>query len=65
MAPIIEKLVKSRRLVRSFWVKACKHDCIDPDSKFVVLSDENPWASAYNRAMGLYLRLTQKYVNQR
>ncbi len=42
------------KLVRSFWLKACKLDDIPPDSKFVVLNNGNVYAEAYNRALRLY-----------
>jgi len=43
--------------VATLWAKACKHDGIDPTSKFVVWSDSNPYAASYNDAMGRLLEL--------
>jgi hypothetical protein len=37
--------------IKQLWQKACEHDGITPDSKFVVFSDANPWAKKYNFAM--------------
>ena len=34
--------------LRDLWVKACEYDGIDPESKFVVFSDDNPWMRKYN-----------------
>ena len=33
----------TKRLKQKNWIKACKYDNIDPDSKFVVFSDDNPY----------------------
>ena len=33
----------TKRYEREIWELACKHDGIDPDSKFVVFSRENPY----------------------
>lgn len=35
--------------LKDLWIKACKHDGIEPSSKFVVFSKDNPWAKKYNR----------------
>ena len=35
--------------LRDLWVKACEYDKIDPNSKFVVFSKDNPWAKKYNK----------------
>jgi hypothetical protein len=35
---------------RKLWEAACKHDAIPPDSKFVVFSKTNPFASMLNQA---------------
>jgi hypothetical protein len=40
--------------LKDLWNLACKHDNIEPSSKFVVFSTENPWAKKYNTL--LYLR---------
>ncbi len=36
---------------RELWDKACEHDGIQPNSKFVVFSDANPWMKKYNTLM--------------
>lgn len=33
---------------KQLWVKACEHDGIEPTSKFVVFTKDNPWAKKYN-----------------
>ena len=43
--------------VATLWDAACKHDGIDPTSKFVCWSDSNPYAASYNDAMGRLLEL--------
>lgn len=42
--------------LKEIWIKACEWDSINPDAKFVVFSDENPWAARYNKAVGLVQR---------
>ena len=48
-------LANLARTVRTLWASACKFDGIPPESKFVVLSDENPHSVAYNEAMGRFM----------
>ena len=40
---------------------ACKHDGIDPKSKFVVFSRDNPFVGKYNKAMTLYQKAEKYY----
>lgn len=49
--------------VRAVWVSMCKHDGIDPDAKFVVFSDDNPYKQFYNNALTQY-RETLAVVSQ-
>ena len=44
-------------LANHFFVKACTIDGIKGDSLFVVFSDDNKYADAYNRAMLLRVKL--------
>jgi hypothetical protein len=37
--------------LKDLWRKACEHDGIDPTSKFVVFSKDNPWIVRYNNLM--------------
>jgi hypothetical protein len=39
--------------LRDLWVKACQHDGIDPEGKFVVFSIDNPWMAKYSTLMAL------------
>ena len=39
--------------LKDLWRKACEHDGIDPTSKFVVFSKDNPWIAKHNRLMCL------------
>lgn len=34
--------------LKDLWNMACKHDGIEPDSKFVIFGTDNPWAKKYN-----------------
>ena len=43
--------------VASLWTAACGYDGIPADSRFVVWSDNNPYAASYNSAMGRLLEL--------
>ena len=38
-----DKAALKEFLKKENWIKACKYDNIDPDSKFVVFSDDNPY----------------------
>lgn len=42
--------------LKQLWAKACEADGIDPNSKFVVFSKDNPWIARYNRAANLVQR---------
>lgn len=53
----ISKTEKARLAARALWVKGCKHDGIDPASKFVAWSPSNPFDKLYNKAMEKYIRL--------
>lgn len=37
--------------VRACWESCCKYDGIDPDSKFVVFTDDNPFVKFYDIAV--------------
>lgn len=52
--------IKAGACARKLWDKACEHDKIVPTERFVVFSDDNPHVSAYNRAIGRYLKLIRK-----
>ena len=49
---------------KELWLKACRFDGIDPNSKFIVFSDKNPFTEKYNRAMSLYLMAEEYYRKQ-
>jgi len=40
-----------RATVRKCWEDACKFDGVDPNEKFVVFSDDNPYVPFHNRAV--------------
>lgn len=48
-----QKLARAYKLYRSFWVKACNYDRIDPKGLFVVFSRRNPYAPLVGRAWEL------------
>jgi hypothetical protein len=39
--------------LKDLWNLACKHDSIEPSSKFVVFSADNPWMKKYNTLLTL------------
>lgn len=45
--------------VQDLWKKACKWEGIEPEAKFVVFSEDNPYMPEYDRAMGKLLRFKQ------
>jgi hypothetical protein len=51
----VPDLATLARTVKALWAEACKFDGIPAESKFVVLSDENPYSKAYNEAMGDFM----------
>ena len=47
--------MNAKRLLKALWIKACRHDGIDPAAKFVTFSDDNPHMKRYNKIMHLVL----------
>lgn len=45
--------------VKNLWNEATKWEGIPPESKFVVFSEDNPYAREYNEAVGQLLRFKQ------
>lgn len=41
--------VRTKRLLKALWIKACRHDNIPIDSKFVVFSNDNPHIARQNK----------------
>lgn len=48
---------------RSAWRKACEHDGIDPNSSFVVFSDDNPYTRFITPALQNYNRTLEEYTS--
>ena len=48
--------------IKALWNKACDYEGIDRESKFVIFSDDNPWAVKYNEAMGAFMERMEKRV---
>ncbi len=57
MGKMISRKEKARLAAWVLWVKACRHDGIPTDAKFVTLSPDNPFDKPYNKAMENYIRL--------
>ena len=43
-----------REEIKALWVKACNHDGIDEDEKFVCFTTDNPFLQEYDKKMKLY-----------
>ena len=41
-------LIGRARLRKALWIKACRHDGVEPTEMFVVFSDDNPHAKRLN-----------------
>lgn len=52
-----KQLNEQKACVKLAWEHACKHDGIDAASKFVVFSNDNPFAKTHNEQMAEYLKL--------
>lgn len=46
-------MVKHEKRKSRLWRLACLYDGVNPDASFVVFSDENPFAAAYDELMAL------------
>lgn len=47
--------------VKATWKRACEEDNIDPNSKFVVFSDNNKFAKFYDKAVQEYQENLRTY----
>lgn len=54
------KAEQARLAARALWVKACNHDGIPTNAKFVSLSVGNPFDRPYNKAMEKYMKVLVK-----
>ena len=50
--------------VKKFWALACNHDRINPEAKFVVLSENNPHKKNYEQSMQRLLALRLELQTQ-
>lgn len=48
--------LKAEAYARIMWARACRFDGIDPKSKFVVFSDDNPYAIEAGKAASIAIR---------
>lgn len=44
-----------RELLKELWKQACEYDDIEPEAKFVVFSDDNPYLPKYNKYLSMFL----------
>ena len=44
-------------IVKALWIKACGHDGIEPEAKFAVLSDDNPFHDRYREEIKILFAL--------
>lgn len=44
------------RLLKALWIKSCRFDGLNVNSKFVIFSEENPYIKKYNRIASLQLQ---------
>jgi hypothetical protein len=56
----VSELNAAKAQVKSLWIRACICDGIEPDSKFVVFSPDNPVARDHAQAMSSYFALVGK-----
>lgn len=49
-------------MIEALWNKACDHDGIEHIAKFVIFSENNPWAVKYNEAMDAFMKRLEKRV---
>lgn len=54
-------------IVKALWIQACKHDGINPEGKFVVLSNDNPFNDRYREEMKILfaLKKCEEKTNER
>ena len=51
------RIAIQRVMVKGLWILACQHDKIEPESKFVVMREENPYLMRYNQAIAALMYL--------
>jgi hypothetical protein len=47
--------------MKVLWKKCCEHDGMEPASKFVVFSNDNPYLAFYNRAVQQFQEASAAY----
>ncbi|MFA5186770.1 MAG: hypothetical protein WC551_09860 [Patescibacteria group bacterium] len=57
----LKVIAEAAAAYRSAWEAACKHDKIDPDARFVVFSDDNPYAPFIGPALQRYRETKAAY----
>jgi hypothetical protein len=53
------EIMQAFAAVRILWTKMCRSDGIDPKSRFVEFSKDNPYQAEYNEAMVKYQKLAE------
>ncbi len=56
----VNALNASKAQVKALWIRACIADGIEPDSKFVVFSNDNPAARDHAQAISSHFELVGK-----
>lgn len=49
-----------RNEIKDLWIKACNHQGIDEDEKFVCFELDNPFLIKYDKKMKLYQKLQRQ-----
>lgn len=57
----LKALIIMRDTVRACWRLACKHEEIDPSSRFIVFSKDNPVVPYYDRARQQFDQMQTDY----
>ena len=55
------KFEPQRLKVRKLWQQACRYEKIDPKSKFVGFSNDNPFNKDYNYEMNKYMNMVRPF----
>ena len=48
-----------REEIKALWIKACNHQGIDEDEKFVCFEESNPYLPEYDKKMKMYQMISR------
>jgi predicted Ser/Thr protein kinase len=54
-------LLKLKEDAKALWALCCEHDRIDPNTKFIIFSDDNPYLETYNKTIMEYFEAKSYY----